>query len=456
MYIKEFEIRDLRCFQGKQVVSLDRGDGSYAGWTVFAGRNGSGKSTLLKALAASIVGPMTAKALAQSFPAWVRKGVDRGLIVTCLSIDPTGGDVIHERAEAEPEAERDPMLSEYLELSSELSPGLLFQSTDLSTDKLTHWVSEYEPAEVSELELLENSLWSAPERGWFICGYGPYRRLGKASSEADPYLSRLLNLFNENATLANAVDWLKEVQFRAHEGKPGAAKLRDDVLTLLNNGLLPDNSRVVRVDSDGLWVERDGVSLPLDQVSDGYRTVTALVIDLVRRLHDAFGNLSLDSDLSCPHPGVVLIDEVDSHMHVEWQQKIGFWLTRHFPAIQFLVTTHSPFICQAASPRGLIRLPAPGEDRKIEHVEGRLFNAVVNGSADDAVMSELFGLEHPHSAPAEAIRERLANLEVKVIEGEATNEEVKEYDDLRNKLPDDIGALADQKLRALGKRRIAR
>jgi predicted ATP-binding protein involved in virulence len=45
-------------------------------------------------------------------------------------------------------------------------------------------------------------------------------------------------------------------------------------------------------------------------------------------------------------------------MHVEWQQKIGFWLTSHFPNIQFLTTSHSPFICQAAGPRGVIRLPA--------------------------------------------------------------------------------------------------
>jgi predicted ATPase len=51
--------------------------------------------------------------------------------------------------------------------------------------------------------------------------------------------------------------------------------------------------------------------------------------------------------------GVELIDEVDAHLHPEWQREVGFWLKRHFPKIQFLVTTHSPSICQAAAPNGL-------------------------------------------------------------------------------------------------------
>src|SRR5438132_1106565 len=59
-------------------------------------------------------------------------------------------------------------------------------------------------------------------------------------------------------------------------------------------------------------------------------------------------------------PGVVLIDEVDSHLHPEWQRQIGFWLKRHFPKMQFIVTTHSPLICQAADVKGLFHLPAPG------------------------------------------------------------------------------------------------
>ncbi|MBK7758735.1 MAG: AAA family ATPase [Deltaproteobacteria bacterium] len=270
---------------------------------------------------------------------------------------------------------------------------------------------------------------------------------------ADPVMARLINLFNESATLSNAVDWLKSVHLRALENREGAEALRDDVIRFLNDGLLPDGSAVKHVNSDGLWIERDGVAMPLEQVSDGYRTVTALVVDLLRRLHESYGGLGLRDDrgaVVCDLPGVVLIDEVDAHMHVVWQQNIGAWLTRHFPAIQFLVTTHSPFICQSASPRGLIRLPAPREDRRLEHVSPELFNAVVNGGADDAVLTELFGLEHAHSARAEKLRADVADLEVKALLNTATSDELRRYEALKATLPTDLGELADRRLRGLG------
>jgi len=94
----------------------------------------------------------------------------------------------------------------------------------------------------------------------------------------------------------------------------------------------------------------------------------ALVSDLIHHLlnayiinglavHDTNGHLSMNRS------GVVLIDEVDAHLHPEWQREIGFWLKRSFPKIQFLVTTHSPIICQAADANGLFVL-AESEQRE--------------------------------------------------------------------------------------------
>ena len=440
MYIAEFEITDLRSFSGKQAVSLEReGKDTYAGWTVFAGRNGSGKSTLLKALAASVVGPLAARSLAGTFPAWVRKGANRARVATRLTVDPD-----HDKFQNGGRTAATPFWTGLEWRANNGGPNVLERSTD-SARKASHKAADRGP-------------WTDAPTGWFIAGYGPYRHLGPVAAEiarmsADPVLARLINLFNEGATLSEAVDWLKQIHLRALEGREGAAELRDDVIALLNDGLLPDGSEVDHVDSDGLWICRDGVTLPLEQVSDGYRTVAAVVIDIARRIHATFAGLHLrrapSGHQSCPLPGVVLIDEVDAHMHVAWQQKIGFWLTSRFPAIQFLVTTHSPFICQAASPRGIVRLPAPGETRKMEHIDDRLFQAVVHGGADDAVMSELFGLEHAHSESAEALRERLADLERKMLTGTATKSEKSLHGKLRKQLPDDLGEMADRKLRAV-------
>lgn len=203
-----------------------------------------------------------------------------------------------------------------------------------------------------------------------------------------------------------------------------------------------------------MWVARDGVTVLLEEVSDGYRTVSALVVDIARRLYTCYHDLHLQKTggkVLCPLPGVVLIDEIDAHMHVEWQQKIGFWLTARFPNIQFLTTSHSPFICQAASPRGIIRLPAPGETRGIEHIDEHLFHSIVNGGADDAVMSQLFGLEHAHSQHAEELRERAAALELKVVTGTASEREQQEHAEILSVLPGDIGEEADRKLRMVRK-----
>jgi AAA domain, putative AbiEii toxin, Type IV TA system len=303
--------------------------------------------------------------------------------------------------------------------------------------------------------------WSDAPLGWFLAAYGAHRRLGTPSDVArltgDPVASRVRTLFNDGATLTEAVDWLKRVHHRAQEQEEGAADLRDAVLDVLRDGLLPED--VSHVDSDGLWVTRGHHGLPLEHVGDGYGTVAALVVDLLGNLHRTYGTLELtrhpeQGHVVCPLPGVVLIDEVDAHMHVAWQQRIGFWLTSRFPRLQFLVTTHSPFICQAARPGGLFRLPAPGEDRAIEQLPDDVWSAVVNGGADDAVMTELFGLEHAHSPQSERLRREVAALEGRVLRGEASAEQTARYVELRDSLSADIGALADQKLRAiLGSRR---
>ncbi len=437
MYITEFQISDLSCFRGTQRISLDRGNETYAGWTVFAGRNGSGKSTLLKALALACVGPLAARSLVGVFSGWVRQSSEFGRISAQLDFE-----------------EHDRFLGSGATPTARFWTGLEWRSQLQAPDTLSEWL-DMEP---NRALAAKRGPWADSPSGWFVAGYGPYRHLGPTTVEVmrlsqDPVLSRLVNLFHEAATLSDGIEWLKDVHARALEGKPGMAPLRDDVLVLLADGLLPDASVVEKVDSEGLWIQRDGISLPLQRVSDGYRTVTALVVDLARRLQQAFGGLSLERSAEghvvCKLPGVVLIDEVDAHMHVSWQQKIGFWLTSRFPNIQFLVTTHSPFICQAASTRGIIRLPAPGEDRTIAHVDDSLFNAIVNGGADEAVMTELFGLDHAHSPEAERLRRQVAQLEGPVLRGQATEEERAQYEQLRAKLPSDLGALARQRLQAM-------
>ncbi|EFE74635.1 ATP-binding protein [Streptomyces sp. HCCB10043] len=267
-------------------------------------------------------------------------------------------------------------------------------------------------------------------------GSGEVQRLMLASGP----VARQASLFHEDASLAEGVAWLIEQHLRALEGREGAAELKRAALSVLGHGLLPDGYRVEDVDSEGLWVTRDGHRYPLREMSDGFRTVAALVVDLLKQIHDAFGDDAFSGDdgeagrsiLSVP--GVVIIDEIDAHLHVSWQRRIGPWLTEHFPNIQFIVTTHSPYICQAADPGGLIRLPGVEEDAAPEVVSEDLYERVVYGSGDDAVLSELFGLDTPYSEQAERRRAEFVALESRVYEGDTSPETVERYKQLKELL----------------------
>jgi hypothetical protein len=187
------------------------------------------------------------------------------------------------------------------------------------------------------------------------------------------------------------------------------------------------------VDPDGLWITREyGPSIRIDEMSDGYRTITALVTDIVRQINECFGERIEWDGAGRPvirTAGVVLIDEIDVHLHVSWQKRIGPWLTQHFPRIQFIVTSHSPYICQSASPGGLIQLPGPDDDYPPRVADNELFRRVVNGSGDDAVLTELFGLDSPYSERVDRLRVTLTELERLAIRGQAS--------------PDDLARLAE-------------
>ena len=102
----------------------------------------------------------------------------------------------------------------------------------------------------------------------------------------------------------------------------------------------------------------------------------------------------------------------------------------HFPYIQFIVTSHSPYICQSASPGGLIQLPGPEDDFPPRVADGGLFRRVVNGSGDDAVLTELFGLDSPYSERVDELRASLTRLERLAIRGRARPEDLAELAEL--------------------------
>lgn len=402
MYVAKVKLDNIRGFHDARRVDLDLGrpdHDSHAGWTVLVGPNGSGKSTLLRATALALAGPSAAPSLIGGTSHWVSLGKAQGGIEVDLKTDPL---------DAFPKGFEPPDTDVYADM--------IFNDEGVS----------------AESNVGRNGPWQDNAVGWFSAGYGPFRRLGDGTTAPQHRpVSRLDSLFREDMSLVEGVGWLIGLNARAQEKRPGAAELRDAVLAILGDNLIPAEQQITSVDADGLWVDR----LPLSETGDALRGVTALVVDLLRNIHTAFGELPLEPDQPVvTAPGVVLIDEVEAHLHPIWQQHIGEWLKRHFPRIQFLVTTNSPYVCQSADPAGLVHLPAYEEQRPPYVVDGDLFQRVVFGSGEDIVLSGLFGLDSPYSPRARRMRRELVDLELKVLDGQANEIQVARYQELQELL----------------------
>lgn len=124
-------------------------------------------------------------------------------------------------------------------------------------------------------------------------------------------------------------------------------------------------------------------NLSLDQLSGGYRIVLALAADLARRM--AQGNPHLDNPLESE--AVVLIDEIELHLHPAWQQRVLGDLRRTFPNTQFIVSTHSPQVLTTAKPQHIVELHRDGD-----HIEAGAPAGATYGAEAGDVLSVVMGV----------------------------------------------------------------
>ena len=413
MYLDRVVLRNIRGFEELD-FKLARPDQSYAGWTVFTGDNGSGKSTLLKAIAVGLVGQDTARALQPSFNGWVRQGAPNNQGSIQLDIVPVWDDDKLVTAGSKP---------------SKLFPAHL---NLVNGDKETI----LQVKTPGKGKTADRSVWSLNAVGWFSSGYGPFRRVFGASSEVMRLMeientARYVTIFQEAASLFDTTLWLRELHYL--ESKNKLVKKQIDIISsIIDDELMPNQLRLARIDNGGLWlVDRNGFELSWNEMSDGYRSMLALLIDIIRRLIYAFGMDDIvahddKGQLYINRSGVVLIDEVDAHLHPEWQREIGFWLKRHFPKIQFLVTTHSPIICQAADKNGLFVLPEPGSSHLPQALSEEDYNKVIASRPDTILLTPAFGLQNTRSPQAVEARSQYAHLQAKKRAGGTLSAEEQE------------------------------
>ncbi len=206
-------------------------------------------------------------------------------------------------------------------------------------------------------------------------------------------------------------------RYRVWAARAGSQEQRafDTALTRFLDGF---SEVLIEEDPLRLTVRKDNHRLSLTQLSDGERSFIAILGDLVRRL--ALANPDLANPLE--GHGVVLIDELELHLHPTWQREIVDKLRATFPNIQFIGTTHSPFVIQSLRPGELINLDpdefAEYADKSIEDIAENVMGVEVPQKSERyrqmmSAAEEYFRLLRAPGAPAAglgAAEERLNEL----------------------------------------------
>jgi predicted ATP-binding protein involved in virulence len=243
----------------------------------------------------------------------------------------------------------------------------------------------------------------------FVITYAANRYMGNQNaeelSESEPG-----DLLHEDSTeLIDAADVLSQLDYSALKGNAKSkARLYSmkralaDILPFINAASDIDIADPEEL-SGRLRFQTQFGDVPLNDLSLGHRTVTAWIVDLAWRLVKHYP----ESTKPLAEPAVVLIDEIDLHLHPRWQRMIMKQFSDHFRNVQFVATTHSPLMITSMSDVNVavLKQTGGGDQVAIENDPG-----VVEGWRFDQILVNLFGLETARSLRVEALMKEREKL----------------------------------------------
>ncbi|TAE09429.1 MAG: hypothetical protein EAZ95_16025 [Bacteroidetes bacterium] len=415
MYIQDVHIQNIRSIADFQ-MHFD----NPAGWHVIIGDNGAGKTTVARAIALGLLGG-DIDSLRENLNNWIGKhskentGKVKLRILQDLRFDQTTDDKIP------------------LSVPNEIT---------IHKDNYHGGITSPRYADI----MPEDYNWNGLLKGWFSCAFGSFRRLTSGNEEKEkiykthPRLGAHLSLFGEDVGLSEATKFLKELHIKNLEGESADGEYLDLLIKFINEGkLLPYGSQITKIRYENIWLrDGNGEEVTIWEMSDGFRSILSLTLELIRQLVRVYGLETVfeyvkKGENVIKTPGVVIIDEIDAHLHPTWQVKVGEWFLKYFPALQFIVTTHSPLICRASHTGTIWRLASPASDKPSGEVVGIDKDRLVYGNILDAYGTDVFGEGIERSEEGRKGLERLAYLNKKSIYDKQglTAQEQAEYEKLK-------------------------
>ena len=370
---------------------------------VLLGSNGYGKTSVLRALALAVLGPLLSGSSGYVPEGLVRRPPGKR-VINAARLPPAVVTARLELSEAE--------LPPYARALKSAGPLTMKTTIDsLGTSERLQWA--FEPGKLAGL--VERIQHDESATGFFVVGYGATRRV-ESSTRVDESArtksrrrryERVASLFEDHLGLMPLSYWLPDYAKRD--------KGRYVQVVHLINELLPEACRMRSTPSDTPagtehLFEMNGVTLPFRSLSDGYRAYIGWVGDML--FHLCMGAVSGTKLVDTR--GLVLVDEIDLHLHPEWQRVVLPTLSRALPLVQFMVTTHSPLVVGSLQAENLFSLVEdPAHDSAV-HIR-RLPEQVQGRSAEQILLSPYFGLD---STRAQPVADRLQALSKAAVKGD--------------------------------------
>ncbi len=391
MYIESLTVKNLRCFRavkemtfqfpGRVVHKDAPAPPALRNVNLLLGNNGTGKTTILKGIALSLIAPVAQSAGLRPYNL-VRR-------------------VYHGGKGRRPE-------------NAEINAEVLLTTQDFErrkrkrTKPASLFIQLYREGDNDNIgeATPRSAQWRALNQdespAFLVLGYGATRRIAPSkenitsrTKEAHLRYQRVRGLFEEDFSLVPLSFWLPAYK------NPGRQK---QVVELLNKLLADEYSFTGEFENGEYIFVREKARVPLLALSDGFRAFIAWVSDLLYHVRNAVPSGKRLEEVE----GIVMVDEIDLHLHPKWQRTIIKTLSETFPNVQFIFTSHSPLVTGSLEWQNIWVMK--------ENSPTQLPNEPIYGlSADQVLQSKYFNLDS--TRPPE-VADKLRSLDSKAQQGD--------------------------------------